>query len=159
MTCLTLRQSTLSSIDFLAAFASIAPQLTALSLDLHRDDELNRIGVNKCTKLDMLDYFPTTSSADLLENYERPLRFLQLNDKTGANARAVSKATEEILRAFEKAVVSVSELAAIYLPESWNRFEDEKEMLRGICKGRAIELKECGSDDRSISAVYDRDYV
>lgn len=154
---LTLRHTQLSTTRLVAAFISLAPQLLSLSLDLSRDDPINH-HLSHCTALTLLEYFPTTSTANLLELHDRPLAFLQLNAKTGANASAVRKARDQIELALDKCLVSVSELQALYLPDTWMFFPEEKEELRILCQERGIRMRECDEDSISIPMRHERDW-
>jgi hypothetical protein len=81
---------------------------------------------------------------------------LQLDDKTGANLSAMAKAIAEIVRGFDH--MALSQLEAIYLPESWNAAAEEKELLRDICSGRSVSLRESDVDDIAMPSAFDRDY-
>lgn len=79
-----------------------------------------------------------------------------MDSKTGANKSAITKATADIVKNLE--YIGLSELKAIYVPESWYNFPLEKKLLRDYCAERAIALRECGSDAIAMAAICDRDY-
>lgn len=158
LTSLALRLNPVLSPGIEAAFTSISGQLISLSIDLVANDPFSSL-ISTCHSLRLLEHFPTPSRPNLLELYDRPLRYLQLNSKTAANDRSVVKAHAEIEMAFQRGQVAVSELEAIYVTKNWEGFPYDRAKLKELCESRGVELRDCdGAGGISMPIEWSDDY-